>query len=207
MSPSARTSSRFHIEDIHMKPHVSLKERLNRNYQKPKQLTIKEKVRFPGPAGLIHVKRNKRESQSTQLKAKRKEKLELTDGNLAWQHLHVTEEVDQSKISVSLLDVYNIECAKRKTIKIGRSFKIRILAAAIKSVDTTGFDDVCQCKLVDETSAVLFLLYCGLIDRPGGSNIVTRTVLLLKNVTVQKQFLGKMQVVVTPNNLVSVYWT
>lgn len=70
---------------------------------------------------------------------------ELRDGNLAWMHLHVTEEVTQSEILVSLLDVYNIEWAKRKKIKIGRLFNIPILALAIKSVDNAGFDNVCHC--------------------------------------------------------------
>jgi hypothetical protein len=89
--------------------------------------------------------------------------LELTDRNLAWQHLLLTEEVANSKMSVSMLEVCNIEWAKKMTIPIGKTFKMPVLAAAIKSVDTARFDDVCQCELVNKTGAVSCLLHRNLI--------------------------------------------
>jgi len=40
----------------------------------------------------------------------------------------------------------------------------------------------------------------------GGKNVKTGSVLLLKNVTVLKQCSGEVHVVVTPSNMVSMYW-
>ena len=71
--------------------------------------------------------------------------LELTDRNLAWQNILQNEEVTNS--SVSLLDVYNIEWAKKRKIPNGRTFKLPMLAAAIKSVDTSGLEEVSQSHL------------------------------------------------------------
>ena len=68
-------------------------------------------------------------------------RLELTDNNLAWQHLIRSEEVASQESSGSMLCVYNIEWAKKKNVQAGLSVKIPMLAAAIKSVDmTAGLD-------------------------------------------------------------------
>jgi hypothetical protein len=81
-----------------------------------------------------------------------------------------------------------------------------MLAAAIKSVDTSGFDDVCQSQLVDATGEVFCLLQRDLKDRVGGKNFKAGSVMLLKNVTVFKRCSGDVHVIVTPNNMVSLYW-
>ena len=80
---------------------------------------------------------------SSQTQGQQLTMVELTDRNLAWQHLLRTEEVTNCENSVSMLDIYNIEWAKKKTVKTGLTFKMPMLAAAIKSVDlTTGLDPV-----------------------------------------------------------------
>ena len=67
--------------------------------------------------------------------------LELTDRNLAWQHLLRTEEIASQENSGSMLNVYNIGWAKAKQIQTGLTFKMPILVGAIKSIDvTTGLD-------------------------------------------------------------------
>lgn len=104
-------------------------------------------MQFPGPAGVLHLRKRAAqcESQSTQLQVQRLNMLELTDRNLAWQNVLQNEEVVNS--SVSLLDVYNIEWAKKRKIPNGRTFKLPMLAAAIKSVDTSGLEEVSQSHL------------------------------------------------------------
>ncbi len=173
----------------------------------PRLNSTKRKARFPGPAGVIHLKRYpvESESQSTQFQAQQLTKLELTDRNLAWQHLLQTEEVASCENSIMLLDVYNIEWAKKKTVKTGITFKMPMLAAAIKSVKISGFDSY-ECELLDPTGTVCCLFHPDLFDQHGESVILAGTVLLLKNVSVLKQTSGKLYAVVTPNNVVSIYW-
>ncbi len=124
------------------------------------------------------------ESQSTQFQLERLNTLELTDRNLAWTNLLCNEEV--AKSSLSLLDVYNIDWAKKRKFPNGRTFKLPMLAAAITSVDTSRFDDVWKSQLVDATAEVVCLLDRDLIDRVGGKNFKAGSVMLMKNVTVLK---------------------
>jgi hypothetical protein len=63
--------------------------------------------------------------------------LELTDRNLAWQHLLRTEEMASEENTGSMLNVYNIGWAKAKQIQTGLTFKMPILVGAIKSIDLT----------------------------------------------------------------------
>jgi hypothetical protein len=54
-----------------------------------------------------------------------------------------------------MFDVYNIEWAKKKTLKTGMTFKMPTLAAAIKSVNITSFNSY-KCELVDPNGAVFY---------------------------------------------------
>jgi hypothetical protein len=104
-----------------------------------------------------------------------------------------------------MFDVYNIEWAKKKTLKTSMTFKMPTLAAAIKSVNITGFNSY-KCKPIDPNGAVCCLFYPDLFDQHGASVILARTVLRLKNMSILKQSSGKIYAVITLNNVVSIYW-
>jgi hypothetical protein len=104
-----------------------------------------------------------------------------------------------------MFDVYNIEWAKKKTLKTSMTFKMPTLAAAIKSVNITGFNSY-KCKPIDPNGAVCCLFHPDLFDQHGASVILARTVLRLKNMSILKQSSGKIYAVITLNNVVSIYW-